>query len=511
MNSESRKLNSIRNIIFGYGNQILTLLLNFVERTVFIHVLGEEYLGINGLFSNVLMMLSMADLGFGTAMVYSFYKPVAEHDEKRIAALIHFYKKIYNGVAAVVAILGVTLIPFLKFFVNLEQGIPYLKIYYLFFLANTVISYLFVYKTSIIDASQKGYLISQYRSIVNVVKTLAKIVALLLFHNYFLYLFITIIATLANNLIASNKADQLHPEIRNTHEELDEESKKSIFENMKSIFLYKASGVLLNGTDNTLISIIIGTVWVGIYSNYNMIVTAANNLINILFSSVTASIGNLIITEKSEKRYEVFKYMQLISLMIAAGTGVMMYCLANDLIYVWLGETFVLNNQILVAIVCNFYLGNILRPIWSYREATGLYMQTKYIMLIAAGINIVLSIVWGIYFGLSGIFFASAVSRLSTYFWYEPKLLFKNYFGEKIKGYYSSIFKNLLLVVALSIFITWIGKDFFIDTWGKFFLKTFIVGSVTVIGVVCAYCRTNECKMLLKMVVDILKTVKGNN
>lgn len=508
MNSESRKLNSIRNIIFGYGNQILTLLLSFIGRTVFIKVLGEDYLGINGLFSDVLTMLSMADLGFGTAMVYSFYKPIAEHDEKRIAALIHFYKRIYNWIAFVVAVVGVMLIPFLKYLVNLDQGIPHLKIYYLFFLANTVISYLFVYKTSIINASQKNYLISQYQAIVNVVKTVVQIVALLVFHNYFIYLFIAIAATLANNLIASCKADQLYPEIRKSHEELDTESKKSIFENMKSIFLYKVSGVLLNGTDNTLISIIVGTVWVGIYSNYNMIITAVNNFVNTLFSSVTASIGNVIVTEKSGKRYEVFKVMQMISLMIAATTVVIMYSVMNDLIFVWLGERFVLSNQILIAIMCNFYLGNILRPIWSYREATGLYMQTKYIMLIAAGINLVLSIVWGNLFGMSGIIFASAVSRLATYFWYEPKLLFKNYFEKSVGEFYIAIVKNIFLVVVLNIVISWIGRGFIIDTWGKLFLKVVIVGIMTVIGVVCSYIKTDECKTLFEMVKEILKKIK---
>lgn len=504
MNSESRKLNSIRNIIFGYGNQILTLLLSFISRTVFVKVLGEGYLGINGLFADVLTMLSMADLGFGTAMSYSFYKPVAERDEKRIAALIHFYKKVYNLIALAVAVIGVMLIPFLKYLVNLDESIPHIKIYYLFLLANTVISYLFVYKTSIINASQKNYLISKYQAMVNVGKTVIQIVALLMFHNYFVYLSITIAATLVNNLIASYKADQLYPEIKSSQEELDKESRKSIFENMKSIFLYKVSGVLLNGTDNTLISVIVGTVWVGIYSNYNMVITALNNIINTIFNSVTASIGNVVVTEKSGKRYEVFKVMQVISLMLATGTVVMMYSLMNDLAYVWLGEKFVLSNQILIAIMCNFYLGNILRPIWSYREATGLYMQTKYIMMITAVVNIVLSIVLGYVCGMSGILFASALARLSTYFWYEPKLLFKNYFEEKVGGFYLSIGKNLLLTIALSAVVSWAGRDFLVDTWAKLFIKAVIVGIVTVLVVLCAYIRTKECKTLLETAKHII-------
>ena len=505
MKSESRKFNSIKNVVFGYGNQILTLILSFVTRTVFIKTLGEDYLGINGLFSDVLMMLSMADLGFGTAMTYSFYKPIAEGDEKRIAALIYFYKKVYNIIAIAVAAIGLLIVPFLKYLVNLDQGIPHLKLYYLFFLANTVISYLFVYKTSIINASQKNYLISKYQAIVNVIKTIVQIVVLLLFHNYFIYLGITIVATLANNLIASYKADQLYPHIRKSDEILDKKSEKSILENMKSIFLYKVSGVLLSGTDNTIISIIVGTVWVGFYSNYNIVITSVSTFISTLFTSVTASIGNVVVTEKSEKRYEIFKIMQTVSLIIAACTVVIMYSLINDLVYVWLGEKFVLNNQIVIAIMCNFYLANILRPIWSYREATGLYMQTKYIMIIAAVVNIVLSVIWGIIWGMSGILFASVVARLSTYFWYEPKLLFENYFEKGVKEFYSSIIINILLVIVLILGISWVARFFVVDTWLKLIIKAILVGGISILGVLLAYCRTSEFKVLRNMVKGISK------
>lgn len=165
--NKSRTKNTARNIIFGLTNQILTLLFNFINRTIFIKVLGTEYLGINGLFSDILMMLSMADLGFGTAMVYSFYKPLAENNRCKIAALITFYKKVYNFIALGVAIIGVALVPFLGYIVNLSKPVPYIRIYYLFFLANTVISYLFVYKASIINADQKNYIISKYQLVIN--------------------------------------------------------------------------------------------------------------------------------------------------------------------------------------------------------------------------------------------------------------------------------------------------------------------------------------------------------
>ena len=505
METDSRKINSIRNVIFGYGNQAITLLLNFIGRTVFIQFLGEDYLGINALFADVLQMLSLADLGLGTAMTYSFYKPVAEKDGKKIAALIHFYKGIYNIIAAVVAIVGIMLIPFLKYIINLDRDIPHLYIYYLFFLANTVISYLFVYKTSIINASQKNYLISKYQAIVNTGKTFLQIILLFIFKNYFLYLAITILATLCNNLIASHKAGQLYPEIKEEHAELDSESKKTIFENIKSVFIYKVFGVLMNGTDNTLTSVIVGTVWAGVCSNYNMIITAVNNLINTLFSSVTASIGNVIATEKPQKKYEIFKMMQVICYIIASAMAVIMYTLMNDLLYVWLGEKFVLEQSVLIALICNFYITNILRTIWTYREATGLYMKIKYVMLIAAILNVILSIILGNIFGLSGIFFATAIAKLSTYFWYEPKILFKDFFDQGTKEFYIDIFKNVCLTVLLSLIIVFIGKGIFIDAWWKFFVKAIIVGIFTVVCVILAYARTPEMKAILAMGKNMLK------
>lgn len=498
MEQESRTKNSGKNIIFGYANQMVSLILNFIGRTVFIKVLGEEYLGISGLFSDILMMLSMVDLGFGTAMSYSFYRPIAEHDEDKIAALIHYYKKVYNIIAAMTAIVGILLVPFLKYLINMDSSIPYLKIYYLFFLANTVVSYLFVYKTSIISASQKNYLISKYHIIVNIVKTIVQIVTLIIFSNYFVYLTITIIATLANNLIASNKAGQLYPTINSKHNKLDEDSRKSIIENMKSIFLYKVSGVLLNGTDNTLISVIVGTVWVGIYSNYNLIISGVNNLISTLFSSITASIGNLVVTGRSEKQYKVFKTMNTISLVIASAVVVVMSNLINDFIALWLGDRFILNSGILIAILCNFYLGNILRPIWSFREATGLYIQTKYIMLIAAVVNIILSIILGYGFGMAGIIFASAIARISTYFLYEPRLLFRQYFKENTTKYYLSILGNAVFTILLSLLLEFLGTNYYIDTWGKLIIKFIVVGMATIVCVSLLYIRTEEMKNILE-------------
>ena len=201
--NEGRVKQSAKNMISGFLYQTVTLILSFISRTVFINTLGTEYLGLNGIFTDVLSLLSMADLGFGTAMAYSLYKPLAEHDEDRIAALIHFYKKVYHIIAVTVTVLGLLCVPFLKYIVNTQEEIPNLTWYYLFSLANIVISYLFVYKTTLMTADQKDYKIVNIRMWATLTKTILQILALYLTANYMLYIIIGVLAQFLTNAIAS--------------------------------------------------------------------------------------------------------------------------------------------------------------------------------------------------------------------------------------------------------------------------------------------------------------------
>ena len=336
--------NSLRNIIYRLISQGATVLLRFVSRTIFIYVLGVEYLGINGLFSEILQMLSLADLGFGTAMVFSMYKPLAEKDEYKLAQLVQLYKKIYTVIATVITIIGIGIVPFLKYLVNLDQDIPYLTVYYLLYLANTVASYLVVYKTCILNADQKNYLVSKYNTIFSLLSTIACAVFLVITKNFLIYLIVQVIFTYANNFYVSHVAQKLYPYISNKVEQLSKIEEKKIFDNVKSVFIYKVANTLVGSTDNTLISILIGTVTVGYYSNYTMIVNNIQMVINIIFSSVTASIGNLVVEKKAEKNYSVYKSMQFISYILSCISITGVYIMINDLIKVWLGEKYCSNS-----------------------------------------------------------------------------------------------------------------------------------------------------------------------
>ena len=503
LNSDNRTTNATKNVTAAFVNKFALLLLTFVSRKFFVQFIGVEYLGIHSLFANILTLLSMADLGLSTAMNVSLYKPIAENDTKKLSALLNYYKKLYNVIAFGIAVVGLTLTPFLQHLVNLNAEIPYLKCYYVLYLANTVISYLFVYKSAIVNADQKNYIISKIAIWVNLGKVFLQIIVIVLFRLYFIYVCVEVLATLINNLIVSMVATKMYPFLKRK-EELDSTEKKDIFSNIFSVFLYKVSYGLINGTDNILISIMIGTVTVGLYSNYLSITSNLEMFIALVFSSLTAGVGNLVVTNGTAKRYETFKVMQAVSFWICGIVTTCLLFLTQDFITLWLGKTYVLDNIVLLAIVCNIFFSTCMRPVWTFREGTGMYAQIRYIMLATAIMNLVLSIILGKIMGLSGIIFATSISKICTYFWYEPKILFTKFFEVKVRYYYFEYLKNMILVVSSIlcsfVFTRWIQSV----TWFLLFIKAVICFILCNFVYYLGYKNTNEFKMLFAKVKSLL-------
>lgn len=484
---EGRTGKAIRNILWNYGNQIVMLILSFLSRTVFIWVFGVEYLGLNGIFSDLLGMLSLTDLGLNSAMVYSFYKPLAERDYQKVAALVAFYRKIYLKIAMAVLFLGLCLIPFLPYIIHTNQVINHLNIYYLFSLSNVVASYLFVYKTAILTADQKNYIIVRINIVVNIIKVLVQIVTMLLFANYILYLALDLCGNLTSNLIASKYTVKKYPFLQKK-EPLSNADKKNIRNTIFSGFLYKVSSVLLNATDNLLISILVSTAAVGYYSNYLMIQSKITLFYSMIFTSAIASIGNLMVQAAVERRYQIFQMEQTVSF-IACFVFIPCYILLiNDFISLWLGASFLFDKVIVFAIGLNMYLGCVLQPLWSYREATGLYRRTKYVMLVCAFLNMILSIILGKIWGVFGILLASAIARVSTYVWYEPRILFKEYFHEDAKKYYIELARESIYIITLVYLLNLLCDMCSIETWFQWGIKAIVLsGLCLLIGILLHY------------------------
>lgn len=452
LNRASRTVNVSKNAITALLSKLFVLFLTFLSRRVFIQYIGIEYLGINGLFANILTLLSMADLGLGTAMNVSLYRPIADKDTNKLAALMNYFQKLYYIISAIVFIIGLLLIPVLPYIIKLDREIPHLYFYYVIYVANTAASYLFVYKSSIINADQKNYIINIIDIVLNTAKIVLQIVVALVLKNYAAFLIVELIITVVRNIALSMVADKQYPFI-NEKAELGKEEKKRFNDDVFSAFLYRIGGSILGGTDNILISSIVGTVAVGLYYNYCTITSALETVISLLFGSFTASVGNLIATTSNEKRYITYKTMQMIGNWLAALISICLFFLCQEFIgTIWLHDSSLLMDEyVLIAIVINMYYTICMRPVWTYREGTGMYRQIRYLMLFTAGINVVLSIILGKKYGTGGILIATSISKLLTCFWYEPYLLYKNFFGVNPTKYYIEYFINVVLTIVCGI------------------------------------------------------------
>lgn len=508
MGNKSRSINSIKNIVFGIGGQILSTFLNFISRTVFINSLGVSYLGVNGLFTNILSILSLAELGISNAIVFSMYKPIAQNDTKRIKGLMNLYKKAYTIIGTTVGILGISLIPFLDYIIKDKPNIPNLVIIYILFLANTVISYFFAYKRSIIIADQKEYIVTLYYYIFNFIQVFLQILILIITKSFILYLLLQIIFNFITNVVISIKANKMYPYLKDLSDsDLDKETKTLIFNNIKSLFLYKIGGVVLTGTDNIIISKFIGVSSVGFVSNYNLLIGTIQTLTSKVFSGITASVGNFNTQENSEKKEFIFDTINFFSFWLFSFCSICFWILCDPFIEIWLGKEYILDNSILFILTLNFYIYGMQNGNWIFRDTMGLFDNSKYIPFIAAVLNLLVSIIFAKKFGLVGIFWGTAISRLLTGIWFDPYILYKHVFGKYglLKYYIKYIFYFCLMVVVgiITMFISSIS--FIENEFIGFIYKLFICLAIPNFIYYILFKNKNEYKFLLDKVKIIIK------
>lgn len=460
--------NSLMNMFFGLSGQVISIVMGFIVRTIFIHILGIAYLGVDGLFSSILIMLSLANLGFDTAMTYSLYKPLADNDTYKIQALMNLYQKAYRVVSLVILLIGLSLLPFLPYVMNGDTTIKHINVIYLLFLINSVFSYFSIYKQSIIIADQRNHIISKIHSVFTVITNCFQIILLITISNFIVVLSVQIAFRLIENIYISRKADKLYGYLKEKNSaKLSKEDRKNFFENLYSLMLYKISAVVINGTDNIVISKFVGITWVGIYSNYLLIMNTISTFLGYIFYSITASIGNLNVNESKEKKYFIFQVLNFSNFWIFGFCTVSLWSLINPLISIWLGDKYLFDKYIVFVIILNFFTAGMQNASTTFRDTTGLFKKGKYRPLIAAVINIVASIILVRMIGIAGVFLGTVISRLCTYFWYDPYVIYKFVFQKSVKTYFLRYLWFGLMVI-LSAFIT--------DTLGNmlFPLKLFI-------------------------------------
>ena len=506
MNSKSRVVNSTRNIVVTVVCQLTTLLFSFVTRTFFIRWLGSEYLGLNGLFSSILSVLSMADLGFGAAISFALYKPIAGNDTEKIKSLVQYFKKIYRVIAVIVAILGAGCIPFLKYIVNSSVSINAVLYVYALQLANTVVSYLCVYKSTLLMADQRVYITKIINSVFLLIANVVQIAVLFVFRSYAGYLIVQLCATVGSNVAITIISDRVYPFLKEPAAPVDNTLKNDIISGVKSLFIYRIAGITLTTTDNILISMLISTSVVGVYSNYTLISGSLAGIVALVFDAVMGSIGSLTAQENINNSKKNFETIQLMCFWIYALISICLFLLLDDFIRIWIGEKYVLGKIVCLMIVLSIYIPGIMKVVAAFRDTTGLYAETKYVFVVASAINLVLSVVLGKVIGLVGILAATSISRLLTSVPYEPYILYKLYFKQQVRSYYISQVKYLVILIV-SASIAYLFSWFFtVDSALIFIVKASVIFVVTNICFLIAFRKNPEYKDILSKIKFVLQS-----
>ena len=389
-------------------------------------MLSEGYVGINGLFTDILNILSLSELGVGTAITYALYGPIARNDIKKQQILMRMFRTFYRITAGVVLIAGLCLIPFLDILMKDRPDVDHLIIIYLLYLLNSFVSYLLIYKKILVDAHQMNYVTVMYHNGFLVLQDICQIIVLLLTRNFILFLIVAVVCTMSGNICMSRKADRLFPYLKESCEErLLQEERRDIFKNVKAMLMHKIGNVVVNNTDNLLISSFVGVVTAGIYSNYYLIIGSVRQVLDQAMLGVAASVGNLGVTEEKEKVGQIFDRLFFIGYWLFGFAGICLLELLNPFVELAFGERYLFRKEIVLILCINFCINGMRRAVLIFKESMGLFWYDRYKAVAEAVLNLVISVLMVTKFGVAGIFAGTFCSTVLTSVWVEPYVIYK--------------------------------------------------------------------------------------
>lgn len=444
-----RTKNAIRNVTWGLINKFIGLVVPFICRGAIIRIFGINYLGLSSLFTSILSTLSLAELGFGSAVVYFLYQAIADEDENRICALMNFYKKVYRIIGLVIVGAGLALTPFLQVFIKKDLP-PDINIYVLYFLslAGTSITYfLYAYKNSILVALQRNDIVSKISSVVMLTEKLLQLFCIIILKNYYAYLAVTIILNAINNIAISKYVDKNYPSLK-ARGEMSKSDQHEIFHKIRGLFVGKVGNIVLGSADSIVISAFLGLAVAGIYGNYYYVIYTLGSFLAIYYSSIRAGMGNSIAIETTEKNYQDFKTLQLFQNWLVGWSSICLFCLFQDFIFLYAGRNNLLDNKLILCLAIYFYVWRVQDIVSVYKDAAGLWVKDRYRPLIGAIVNLSLNCLLVQYIGLYGVILSTVFVFVLIDFPWASSVLFKEYFNRSRREYFSSVLLSLLTTIV---------------------------------------------------------------
>lgn len=493
-----RFINSLRNSGFAFIGQIATILLGFVVRWFFVHKLGQDYLGVNSVMESMLTILSVTELGIGTSVAFALYKPIDNGDERKVAALMALYKKVYHIIGIATAVVGPMLIPFMKFFTKEAADVSGLTLIYILFLANTVISYFFSYKRTLLSAYQQNYINSLSEDLFALLKYVLQIVVLCVYGSYIGYIVINLICTFGTNVVISAVCNKKYPFLKEyKNEKLTKEDTAGLKKSIVSLIYQKVGAKLVTGTDNLMISYAKLSL-MGIYSNYAMVVSTVSRVVYNVLHSVIGSLGNLMVQEDTKHKNSVFEEFAFATFSFYFFISIGFSACLERFIVIWAGENWLLAPSVTFIVILNFFLMGMRQPCIAVIEAAGLFNKMRLKAVGEVIVNLIVSFIFLIVFqmGIYGVLLGTTVSTVSICIWWEIMAVHKYALNTSAKQYTVNFIVYMAVATAGCFLAYYVNRLIPIDGFCGLILSGISAVVIFVIIIFTVYGRTRRFKAL---------------
>lgn len=506
MRSKKSIINSSINIIAF----IITLLPNLIIRKLFLKTLGSDMLGLTSLYSNIIGWLSIMELGIGSAIVYSLYKPYANKEYDVINSYINFYGKFYRIIGFIFLLLGIIIAPFIKFFIEGDINYSLASIGLILFIINTFISYMFSHKICILNVAQEAYKITIGVTVSKVLIAVSQYLILKYYPNFIIYILIQIIINLVYFIIINLYVIKNYPWLREKSIELEKYNKITLIKNIKAMFMHKIGSIIVLSTDNIIISKFVGLVELTKYTNYQIIISGFQTLITTGLSGVTASVGNLIAEGDKKKSYDVHKKIFFINFWLSSFTVITLFNTLNQFIVLWIGEDNLLNNFTFYTILVNIYFSSMRGSVEQFQSGSGNFYQDRYAPICEALINLTCSLVLVKYLGIAGVFLGTLISNFMVIFWTKPYVVYKYVFGKNLIEYFKMYIRYLIVSIVPLVITNILCSAFKYDYSVVSFILNCLINIVVIntIYIVIFY-STDEFKYYLNIMYQIISESKN--
>lgn len=508
------------NSIFGMAGYAILMLSNFITRSVFVDQLGLSMAGVDTTFKNFLQVLSLAELGLSTGLLYKLYKPIEEKNNREIKRVLNFYKQAYKVIASVFMGGAVVLAFVVNFFIEDTDKSPlYISFLFILYAGDTVASYLFANRKALIVADQNNYLVNRNDAFIALITLISQVTLLYLTKSFIVYAVVKIVCRLIGASLIGNKFKKMYPEIAKdkSKETITGDERKSLIKNMSAMLCHRIGGVSVTATGSAITSKMLGTVQAGIYGNYTIITTALMQLVTQVFNGVTASFGNIITVESKETIYKRFKLLYFFNYLIFSFFTVSVGVIVQPFMMLWMhgDPNSLFQNRTVVLLLCYFYIFGIRRVVLMAKDSAGLFRQDQWFAILEAVLNIVMSVVFVLWFkSVDGILLANILSMLIIPLWTQPYLVYKYVLNAKLSSYYVRYVIYFAMTAGIYVLTSLVANKLTTNI-SNLFVELIVRGVICVVIPnvvnVVVFARTQEFKDLLTLLLGVVKkkTKKG--